>query len=203
MYQVISVLIIVMNTYFDYDLHIFFSCFIFVFEWGYVLGTILFVAWVPWYCMRSMSGCLIILLFYEIYKLLVRLVYHPVRNHLWSSYGSKYLWIWRGVYIVHARRPEDIYHVTVMPCYDKKLEAARDDFVFQADSDAESITEVDSVLTTGEVLDLIKVFFTWMQFKFPVFLVSFPVLKKLNYVLLLQMKAVNFTTLEESPVDKL
>lgn len=70
-------------------------------------------------------------------------------------------------------RPEDIYHVTVMPCYDKKLEAARDDFVFQADSDAESITEVDSVLTTGEVLDLIK------------------------------MKTVNFTMLEESPVDKL
>ncbi|KAH6837701.1 ferredoxin hydrogenase [Perilla frutescens var. hirtella] len=70
-------------------------------------------------------------------------------------------------------RPEEIYHVTVMPCYDKKLEAARDDFVFQADSDAERITEVDSVLTTVEVLDLIK------------------------------MKSVDFTTLEESPVDKL
>lgn len=66
----------------------------------------------------------------------------------------------RCIYCTCSRRPEDIYHVTVMPCYDKKLEAARDDFVFQADSDAESITEVDSVLTTGEVLDLIKVFFT-------------------------------------------
>ncbi|XP_041995288.1 protein NAR1-like isoform X2 [Salvia splendens] len=70
-------------------------------------------------------------------------------------------------------RPEDIYHVTVMPCYDKKLEAARDDFMFQSDSDAERITEVDSVLTTGEVLDLIK------------------------------MKSIDFTTLEDSPVDKL
>ncbi|KAK6124766.1 hypothetical protein DH2020_041487 [Rehmannia glutinosa] len=70
-------------------------------------------------------------------------------------------------------RPEEIYHVTVMPCYDKKLEAARDDFVFQVDSDGEKVTEVDSVLTTGEVLDLI------------------------------QMKSVDFTTLEESPVDKL
>lgn len=49
--------------------------------------------------------------------------------------------------------------MTVMPCYDKKLEAARDDFMFQSDSDAERITEVDSVLTTGEVLDLIKVYF--------------------------------------------
>lgn len=46
-----------------------------------------------------------------------------------------------------------------MPCYDKKLEAARDDFLFQVDSDSERVTEVDSVLTTGEVLDLIQVIF--------------------------------------------
>ena len=60
-------------------------------------------------------------------------------------------------------RPDDIYHVTVMPCYDKKLEASRDDFVFevnQANSNENgsvSVSEVDSVLTTGEVLDLIQV----------------------------------------------
>ena len=61
-------------------------------------------------------------------------------------------------------RPQEIYHVTVMPCYDKKLEAAREDFVFQAESNDGShanegvcITEVDSVLTSGEVLDLIQV----------------------------------------------
>ncbi|KAL7130441.1 hypothetical protein ABFS83_13G134400 [Erythranthe nasuta] len=70
-------------------------------------------------------------------------------------------------------RPEEVYHVTVMPCYDKKLEAARDDFIFQVDSDGERVTEVDSVLTTGEVIDLI------------------------------QLKAVDLTTLEESPVDDL
>lgn len=62
-------------------------------------------------------------------------------------------------------RPESIYHVTVMPCYDKKLEAARDDFVFSVDFDGEDrlaptdprIPEVDSVLTSGEILDLIQV----------------------------------------------
>lgn len=57
-------------------------------------------------------------------------------------------------------RPEEVYHVSVMPCYDKKLEAARDDFVFPVDSEGDAvlkIAEVDSVLTTGEVLDLIKV----------------------------------------------
>ncbi|XP_024963408.1 protein NAR1 isoform X2 [Cynara cardunculus var. scolymus] len=75
-------------------------------------------------------------------------------------------------------RPAEIYHVTVMPCYDKKLEASRDDFVFRDQSDEGSgsdqmTTEVDSVLTTGEVLDLI------------------------------QSKAVDFSNLEESPLDKL
>lgn len=51
-----------------------------------------------------------------------------------------------------------------MPCYDKKLEASRDDFVFQLEPHAEGhegednlISEVDSVLTTGEILDLIQV----------------------------------------------
>ncbi|KAF7840533.1 protein NAR1-like isoform X1 [Senna tora] len=77
-------------------------------------------------------------------------------------------------------RPEEVYHVTVMPCYDKKLEAARDDFVFDLEShekghqsEVERIPEVDSVLTTGEVLELI------------------------------QLKEVDFSSLEESPLDRL
>lgn len=51
-----------------------------------------------------------------------------------------------------------------MPCYDKKLEAARDDFLFSMncgenghDSSEMKIAEVDSVLTSGEMLDLIQV----------------------------------------------
>ncbi|GAC93384.1 hypothetical protein PHSY_000949 [Pseudozyma hubeiensis SY62] len=40
-----------------------------------------------------------------------------------------------------------IYHVTVMPCYDKKLEASRPDFY----DDVTSTKEVDCVLTTGEL----------------------------------------------------
>ncbi|XP_075488592.1 protein NAR1-like [Primulina tabacum] len=81
-----------------------------------------------------------------------------IKNHMFQKLGH---------------RPEEIYHVTIMPCYDKKLEAARDDFVFQLDSDGERIAEVDSVLTTGEVLDLIK------------------------------LRSINLTNLEESPVDEL
>lgn len=76
-------------------------------------------------------------------------------------------------------RPDEVYHVTVMPCYDKKLEAARDDFVFEveyADGDPTNdhfkVTEVDSVLTSGEVLEL------------------------------LESKSLDFSTLEESSLDR-
>lgn len=76
---------------------------------------------------------------------------------------------------------DHVYHVTVMPCYDKKLEAARDDFVFSVGDEGENgnddscvkIAEVDSVLTTGEVLDLI------------------------------QSKSVDFRKLEEAALDRL
>lgn len=46
--------------------------------------------------------------------------------------------------------PDKIYHVTAMPCYDKKLEASRSDFY----SSVYSTRDVDCVLTTGE-LDLL------------------------------------------------
>lgn len=76
---------------------------------------------------------------------------------------------------------EKIYHVTIMPCYDKKLEAARDDFMFSAGSHGDdaiedsdpSFSEVDSVLTSGEVLELIR------------------------------LKSVDFNALGESPLDAL
>ncbi|KAL7281200.1 hypothetical protein ACG7TL_004508 [Trametes sanguinea] len=54
--------------------------------------------------------------------------------------------------IVAARRPDQIYHVTVMPCYDKKLEASRQDFY----NDAYATRDVDCVLTTGELQLLMK-----------------------------------------------
>ncbi|KAL8174844.1 UNVERIFIED_CONTAM: hypothetical protein K2H54_003453 [Gekko kuhli] len=44
-------------------------------------------------------------------------------------------------------RPDQIYHMAVMPCYDKKLEASRPDFFLQE----HQTREVDCVITTGEV----------------------------------------------------
>lgn len=41
--------------------------------------------------------------------------------------------------------PDKVYHVTVMPCYDKKLEASREDFY----SDVYRTRDVDCVITTG------------------------------------------------------
>ncbi|KAF4563299.1 Cytosolic Fe-S cluster assembly factor nar1 [Pleurotus pulmonarius] len=43
--------------------------------------------------------------------------------------------------------PHEIYHVSVMPCYDKKLEASRQDFY----NDVYSTRDVDCVITTGEL----------------------------------------------------
>jgi iron only hydrogenase large subunit-like protein len=49
------------------------------------------------------------------------------------------------------RTPEQIYHVAIMPCFDKKLEASRDDFTNQ-----DQVRDVDCVLTAAEVLDIIN-----------------------------------------------
>ena len=46
----------------------------------------------------------------------------------------------------YVNRRDDVYHVSVMPCYDKKLEASRPDF-----ATADGNRDVDCVLTTGEV----------------------------------------------------
>eukprot|EP01117_Protostelium_nocturnum_P014069 TRINITY_DN5315_c0_g1_i2.p1 TRINITY_DN5315_c0_g1~~TRINITY_DN5315_c0_g1_i2.p1 ORF type:complete len:485 (-),score=169.56 TRINITY_DN5315_c0_g1_i2:14-1468(-) len=62
-----------------------------------------------------------------------------------------------------------IYHATVMPCYDKKLEASRDDFY----NDILSTRDVDCVLSSGEILDIIH------------------------------EKGIDFKSLEESPLDQL
>mmetsp|Transcript_18436 Transcript_18436/g.60014 ORF Transcript_18436/g.60014 Transcript_18436/m.60014 type:complete len:524 (+) Transcript_18436:32-1603(+) len=48
--------------------------------------------------------------------------------------------------------PAQIYHVAVMPCYDKKLEASREDFRSPADGSPET----DCVLTAGEVLGMLE-----------------------------------------------
>lgn len=61
----------------------------------------------------------------------------------------------------HKIAPEFVKIVTVMPCYDKKLEAVRPNFtlredVGQDDPDLE-IKEVDTVLATHELIDLIGV----------------------------------------------
>ncbi|CAG7854763.1 Cytosolic Fe-S cluster assembly factor NAR1 AltName: Full=Nuclear architecture-related protein 1 [Serendipita indica DSM 11827] len=46
-----------------------------------------------------------------------------------------------------------IYHVTVMPCYDKKLEASRQDFY----NEQYRTRDVDCVLTTGELENLMSI----------------------------------------------
>ena len=49
-------------------------------------------------------------------------------------------------------RPDEIYHVAVMPCYDKKLEASRQDFY----NEQYRTRDVDCVITTGELEVLMR-----------------------------------------------
>lgn len=58
-----------------------------------------------------------------------------------------------------AARGRDIYHVTVMPCYDKKLEAARQDFV----SELTSTRDVDCVITASTYPYSIRTNTHWMR----------------------------------------
>ncbi|KAK0461096.1 iron hydrogenase [Desarmillaria tabescens] len=46
-----------------------------------------------------------------------------------------------------GKLPHKIYHVSVMPCYDKKLEASRSDFY----NEVYATRDVDCVITTGEL----------------------------------------------------
>ncbi|KAG2497731.1 hypothetical protein HYH03_004467 [Edaphochlamys debaryana] len=48
-----------------------------------------------------------------------------------------------------------LFHVSVMPCYDKKLEASRDELALPGPSGS-PVPEVDCCLTTGEVLQLLQ-----------------------------------------------
>eukprot|EP00957_Ditylum_brightwellii_P085638 6514671-Ditylum_brightwellii.AAC.1 len=63
------------------------------------------------------------------------------------------------------KRRKGVYHVAIMPCHDKKLEAGRKDFVWNNDDnetmhqdvdDEKEIADVDLVITTDELLDLLK-----------------------------------------------
>lgn len=48
-------------------------------------------------------------------------------------------------------RPQDIYHVSLMPCFDKKLESSRPDFEFDGGG-----REVDLVITARELVDMMQ-----------------------------------------------
>ena len=51
--------------------------------------------------------------------------------------------------------PANVKIVTVMPCYDKKLEAVRPNFTLGKET-SDEIKEVDTVLASHELVDLIS-----------------------------------------------
>ena len=57
-----------------------------------------------------------------------------------------------------------MYHVTIMPCYDKKLEASREDFY----NDIYRTRDVDCVISTGKLVERNASSHShiWKRFKF-------------------------------------
>ncbi|XP_062517412.1 cytosolic Fe-S cluster assembly factor narfl-like [Corticium candelabrum] len=53
---------------------------------------------------------------------------------------------------INGVRPNSVYHIAVMPCYDKKLEASRDDFY----NDVFRTKDVDCVVTSVEIERLLE-----------------------------------------------
>ena len=56
-------------------------------------------------------------------------------------------------------RPDDIYHVTIMPCYDKKLEASREDFY----NDIYRTRDVDCVISTSTLFYFISLMISFVK----------------------------------------
>lgn len=80
---------------------------------------------------------------------------HPVTPHLCTAKSPQQI-MGSLVKDYFARRqnlsPDKIFHVVVAPCYDKKLEALRDDFP----SALRSSRGADCVLTSGEIVQIME-----------------------------------------------
>ena len=51
--------------------------------------------------------------------------------------------------------PHEVYHVSVMPCFDKKLEASRPGLAASSPEQTEPTPDVDCVLTTSELHEML------------------------------------------------
>ncbi|XP_014720464.1 nuclear prelamin A recognition factor [Equus asinus] len=84
-----------------------------------------------------------------------RVLGHPVTPHLCTAKSPQQI-MGSLVKDYFARRqnlsPDKIFHVVVAPCYDKKLEALRDDFP----SALRSSRGADCVLTSGEIVQIME-----------------------------------------------
>ncbi|XP_058417949.1 nuclear prelamin A recognition factor isoform X2 [Diceros bicornis minor] len=84
-----------------------------------------------------------------------RVLGHPVTPHLCTAKSPQQI-MGSLVKDYFARRqnlsPDQIFHVIVAPCYDKKLEALREDFP----SALQSSRGADCVLTSGEIVQIME-----------------------------------------------
>uniref|UniRef100_A0A0N4ZI92 Fe_hyd_lg_C domain-containing protein n=1 Tax=Parastrongyloides trichosuri TaxID=131310 RepID=A0A0N4ZI92_PARTI len=77
----------------------------------------------------------------------------PLLSKVRSPQAINGLLVKRYIALKQNINHNEIYHASVMPCYDKKLEASRNDFIME-----DGVKEVDCVIGTNELNDLLNNF---------------------------------------------
>ena len=104
----------------------------------------------------------------------------------------------------HTGSPNQVYHVTVMPCFDKKLEASRSDFY----SDLYSTRDVDCVITSRECAAFSPFLSVLCFMAHPPLFLSLPpslppsALSTVEVETMLEEKQVDFPSLAPLPHDQ-
>ena len=119
-----------------------------------IVFSSLFCFIIGWVCYAEKTHGSFILPYISSTKSPQQIMGSLVKQHLAQSLGKRYTELHidsvacerlRVSVALTACRPDQIYHVTVMPCFDKKLEASRSDFY----NDIYRTRDVDCVITSG------------------------------------------------------
>ena len=95
--------------------------------------------------------------------------------------------------------PEKIYHMTVMPCFDKKLEASRETFK----DDVTQVADVDLVITAVELEQVTNQYRKYDAYTCVTLLSKVNVSKQINVTVLFQMISESETPLSNFLASKL
>ncbi|KAH7648089.1 Fe-hydrogenase [Cryptosporidium bovis] len=103
---------------------------------------------------QQIQGVLVKTLTLEIYNQLLFLYKLRAHQYFFRFFSANLRMIFRGNF--DYINESDILHVAIMPCHDKKLESTRPSLSLKIKGNDQTVPEVDIVLATEEVHELIK-----------------------------------------------